>query len=32
MQWIISGELKDGCLLKYEEAFIKEKATFEKTK
>jgi hypothetical protein len=32
MQWIISGELNDGHLLKYEEIFSKEKATFEKTK
>jgi hypothetical protein len=32
MQWIINSELNDGHLLKYEEAFSKEKATFEKTK
>jgi hypothetical protein len=32
MQCIINGELKDGHLLKYEETFIEEKATFEKTK
>jgi len=32
MQWIISGELNDDHLLKYEEIFSKKKATFEKTK
>jgi hypothetical protein len=29
---MINGELNDGWLLKYEEAFSKKKATFEKTK
>jgi hypothetical protein len=32
MQWIISGELKFGCLLHYEKAFNEELATNEKTK
>ncbi len=32
MQWIRSGELNDGHLLKYEERSNKKKATFEKTK
>jgi hypothetical protein len=31
-QWIMSGELKDGYLLRYEEAFSKKKVTFENTK
>jgi hypothetical protein len=28
----MSGELKDGYLLRYEEAFNEKKATFENTK
>jgi hypothetical protein len=32
MQQIKSGELKNGCLLKYEETFNESKATLKKTK
>jgi len=32
MQWIIFGGFRFGQLLRFEEAFIKEKATYEKTK